>query len=363
MSSAIEINKSGIADGLWDKPQKIKLRRTYSLTSVIGDTWSGAFQESTRESNSSNIAPMLQSILDAKDRQDVFSAGSSAVNWLKSTEVKHRELYLSGFARELKKHAEDVNLVTPNTIVGLEVLTTFNSQRAMGGVLQEIVKRPISEEHLYLVGLAHDLNLEANEETSGVLSDEIAKLLRESLDEATPEPWQSHIVVEASRVLANWSPEHLVEEASELLVNVGELEMPAVLNAFLVAAAKQKDHADFAKWNDNAPKIWERYSTDTNLADAEGVLARLLSFDLLAGKSVADIIAKVDHLETSTATDTLYLLGVEGLKTDDRSQLVEFYKYLTGRLISEGQSKALSRTLSGVLRYDIQVDEILSVNQ
>ncbi len=363
MSSIKEINENGIADVLWGNLQKIKLRKTYRLPSAIDSTWPVAFRDSTCESDSSSIAPILQSILDAKDRQDVFSAGRSAVNWLKRTEVKHRELYLRGFARELKKQAEGADSVTPNVIVGLEVLTTFNSQEDLGLLLQEIVKRPISEEHLYLVGLAHDLDLEAGEETSSILYREIAKLLRESLSNAATELWQSHIPVEACRVLANWAPERLIEDSGELLTNVGELEMPAVLDAFLVAVAKQKDHADFDKWNDTAAKVWERYSADTNLADAEGVLARLLGYGLLAGKSVDSIVSQVDQLDASTATDTLYLLGIEGLKTGDRNQLVQFYKHLVGRLIGEGQSKALSKTLAKVLKYDIQVDEILNVNQ
>ena len=362
MSLALEINENQVAHGLWKKP-RIKLGKLYHTPFGESTAWRVATQDSTRESDSSSIAPILQSILDAKDREDVFSAGSSAVNWLKSTEAKHRALYLRGFARELKKNAEDADSVTPNAIVGLEVLTTFNSQDALNVLLQEIVKRPISEEHLYLVGLTHDLDLEADEEPASILYGEIAKLLRESLGNATTGSWHSHISVEACRVLANWAPERLVEDSSDLLANVGELEMPAVLDAFLAAAVVQKDLSDLTVWTNTASSIWARYAADTSLADAEGVMARLLNYDLLAGKLVEDITAKSDQLDASTATDTLYLLGIEGPKTKDRTQLVQFYQHLASRLISEGQSKALSRTLSNVLKHDIQVNEILSVNQ
>lgn len=362
MSSALEIDENRFAVGPWKKT-RIKLTNVYSRPLVKGDTWWSTAQVSTRESDTSSIAPRLQTVLDAKDRKDVFSAGVSAINWLKSTESKHQELYLRGFARELQKHTNAVDSVTPNAIVGLEVLAAFGSQDALGVVLQEIVKRPVSEEHLYLVGLTHDLNLQADDSPSDDLYREVAELLRESLSEGTAEPWQSHIVVESCRVLANWAPQRLVEECGDLMGNGGELEMPAVLDAFLVAATKQKDQVDLSKWNDTASSIWAKYSADTSLPDAEGVMARLLSYDLLAGKSVADIVSKVSQLDTSTATDTLYLLGINGPEASDRSQLVQFYKHLVSRLISEGQLNALSRILPNVLKHDIQVNQILNASQ
>jgi hypothetical protein len=341
-------------------PQRVKVRVCRSAYYDSSLTVGVQESDSSREIQNSNITPVLQKVFAAKSKEDVFLAGVTALEWLKKTSPEHRKLYLSGFARSLKEQSGLMEAITPNMIVALEILTSFKSNAVIDIFLDEIKKRPLSEEHLYLVGLCHDLTFSAEQsDKRAQIADEISKILNESLHAQQADQWHPHVVVEAARVLAKFAPETLINQCRPNLFDAGELEMTAVLDAFLVAASTAEGQVDLAIWEGTVASLWQKYLERPQLANAEGVWAKLLNFYLLSGETAAQVIARAKDLPNST--DVLYLVGIEGPKTNVQAQLADFYKYVIGQLIKEGQSKALSRMWPNLLKFDIKTNEFLNV--
>lgn len=230
-------------------------------------------------------------------------------------------------------------------------------------VTSELQKRPICENHLYLVSLCSDVAsassldaasvAEAAEAVEGVLDAQFQAGVDSSVD------WQTRLVVEAFRVLSKLDPHRALGRVCRWIPRLGEMEMTAVLDE-VAMAVRQTPVTVSTELHAAVNDLWARYSSNPNLANVPGVMAKLLELRGSCGESVTQLIELAKSCPSPA--EVFYLLAMHRPPSIGREGRRAIYAEAFKQLTAKNHRMALKHVIEAMTGdSELQPNELASI--
>ncbi len=256
----------------------------------------------------------LQELLDCPEDK-IPAVGRKTVSWLERQPDRAKVLLLSRLAREVSSRVSSG--CTANDVAAIELLSRYDIAIPDGLLVSMLQCRPLSHLHSFIVQLVSRVGGGSIDETG----DELCGLLRDAtaLDEYGND-WQRVLVVECCRALEPLAPARLVAVLAEVLEQLNELELTAVVEHLTTALAKLDTVPPALGTAVDA--VVSRIGLSDNALNRNGILARLLEIEMFT-HTVDEIVGKCVRLSNG-GDDVLYLLSqrpLVGVNPDSRRSL------------------------------------------
>lgn len=303
----------------------------------------------------------LQSLLEC-DPDFIGEAGAKALQWLEKQEVEHRELFLRRLARVLEAEIRQAQSVSQNIIASVEVLARYRaSAPEMLSLLRLLLQeRPVGENHMYMVSLCRDIASRGSEHAA-TLADLVESVLdaqvQSGIDPSVE--WQTRLVVESFRVLSHLNPNHAAGPVCRWLPSFGELEITAVLEE-VVKAARHDNVSVSPELCAAIGELWGRYINNPALANAPGILAKLLELRGLSGMTSEQLIEQANT--SHSPAQLLYLLAMRRPPFLTREGKLSLYTEAIKQLAGSNHRVALQQVLEAVMKDpELQTKDLLDM--